>query len=104
MYSSVDTKDPTAVELEVQAACRTMVPEADPGIVPRAFAWAVGCFNGNYQDYQAVDTRYHDLEHTLQGTLCLARLLQGRSHPVPRLWIDRSSPARVDPFQRRSHS
>jgi hypothetical protein len=25
-----------------------------------------------------VDARYHDFEHTLQGTLCLARLLRGR--------------------------
>ena len=78
MYSPVVTKDPTAVELEVQAACRTMFPEADPEVVRRAFGWAIQCFSGNYQDYQAVDTRYHDFEHTLQGTLCLARLLRGR--------------------------
>lgn len=78
MYSPVVTKDPTAVELEVQTACRTMFPEADPQLVPRAFGWAIACFTGNYQDYQAVDTRYHDFEHTLQGTLCLARLLRGR--------------------------
>ena len=78
MYSPVATKDPTAVELEVQAACRTMFPDVDPLMVPTSFAWAIECFGGNYQDYQAVDTRYHDFEHTLQGTLCLARLLQGR--------------------------
>lgn len=78
MYSPVVTKDPTAVELEVQAAWRVMFPEADPQLVSRAFAWAIQCFSGNYQDYQAVDTVYHDFEHTLQGTLCLARLLRGR--------------------------
>ena len=78
MYSPVVTKDPTAVELEVQTACRTMFPEADPQLVPRAFGWAIECFSGKYQDYQAVDTRYHDFEHTLQGTLCLARLLRAR--------------------------
>ena len=78
MYSSVVTKDPTAVEREVQAAYRAMFPEADPLLVSRAFAWVIECFSGHYQDYQAVDTRYHDFEHTLQGTLCLARLLRGR--------------------------
>src|SRR5205085_10726315 len=26
---------------------------------------------------QPIDARYHDLEHTMQGTLCFARLLQG---------------------------
>ena len=78
MYLPVVTKDPTAVQVEVQAACRTMFPNADALFVPRAFGWAIECFTGNYRDYQAVDARYHDFEHTLQGTLCLARLLRGR--------------------------
>ena len=39
---------------------------------------AVDCFTGQYEDYQAIDALYHNLEHTLQGALCLARLLQGR--------------------------
>ena len=34
--------------------------------------------SGNYLDYQAIDAHYHDLEHTLQGILCMARLLRGR--------------------------
>jgi hypothetical protein len=55
-----------------------MFPEADLLFVPRAFGWAIECFTGHYRDYQAVDARYHDFEHTLQGTLCLARLLRGR--------------------------
>jgi hypothetical protein len=36
------------------------------------------CFTGHYDDYLPVDARYHDFEHTLQGTLCMARLLRGR--------------------------
>ena len=78
MYPPVVTKDPTAVEVEVQTACRAMFPGADPLFVPRVFGWAIECFTGSYRDYQAVDTQYHDFEHTLQGTLCLARLLRGR--------------------------
>jgi hypothetical protein len=78
MYPPVVTNDPTVVEVEVQTACRAMFPGADPMFVPRVFGWAIECFTGNYRDYQAVDTRYHDFEHTLQGTLCLARLLRGR--------------------------
>jgi hypothetical protein len=46
--------------------------------VPRVFDWATEYFNGHYRDYQAVDAHYHDFEHTLQGTLCMARLLRGR--------------------------
>lgn len=85
MHFQVDTKDPAAVEAEVQAAYLAIFAAADPMFVPRVFGWAVECFTGGYQDYQAVDARYHDFEHTLQGTLCLARLLHGRylaeAHP-----------------------
>jgi hypothetical protein len=78
MHRPVATKDPTAVEGEVQAAYLAMFPDGDRQFVPQAFGWAVDCFAGRYRDYQAVDTWYHDFEHTLQGTLCLARLLHGR--------------------------
>jgi hypothetical protein len=78
MFPLVDTKDPAAVGAEVQAAFLGMFPGADPLFVPRAFGWAIEAFTGNYADYQAVDARYHDFEHTLQGALCMARLLQGR--------------------------
>ena len=46
--------------------------------VPRALGWLKDCFAGKYKDYEASDARYHDLEHTLQGTLCMTRLLHGR--------------------------
>lgn len=78
MFPPVVTKDPTAVEVEVQAAYLAMFPNGDPLFVPRVFGWAIECFTGGYADYQAIDARYHDFEHTLQGTLCMARLLRGR--------------------------
>jgi hypothetical protein len=78
MYRPVAAKDPAAVELEVQAAYTAIFPQGGRCFVPRVFGWAVECFTGNYADYQAVDARYHDFEHTLQGTLCMARLLRGR--------------------------
>jgi hypothetical protein len=78
MYPPVATKDPTAVEVEVQSAYLGMFPKGDAKFVPRAFGWVIDCFTGRYGDYQAVDARYHDLEHTLQGTLCMARLLRAR--------------------------
>jgi hypothetical protein len=87
MRPPVTTKDPTAVEVEVQAAYLSMFPRGDLLFVPRAFGWVIECFTGNYRDYQAIDARYHDLEHTLQGTLCMAQLLQARHHAqtTPRL-------------------
>src|SRR5260370_36852382 len=55
-----------------------MFPKGDRLFVPQVFGWALQCFAGEYRDYQAVDARYHDFEHTLQGTLCMTRLLRGR--------------------------
>src|SRR6266699_1043531 len=78
MRPPVSTKNPSAVEAEVQAAYQSMFPKGDPLFVQRVFGWALQCFAGEYRDYQAVDARYHDFEHTLQGTLCMERLLRGR--------------------------
>jgi hypothetical protein len=78
MSALVTTKDPQAVEDEVQAAYMSMFPSGDRQFVPRVFGWVIECFTGRYRDYQAIDARYHDLEHTLQGTLCMARLLRNR--------------------------
>ena len=78
MFQPVRTKDPAAVEMAVQEAYLSIFPSGDRFFVPRVFGWAQDCFGGKYGDYQAVDARYHDFEHTLQGTLCMARLLKGR--------------------------
>src|SRR5579871_1781621 len=78
MFPVVDTKDPTAVGMEVQASYLAMFPKGDRFFVPRAFGWILECFTGNYKDYQPIDARYHDFEHTLQVTLCLSRLLRNR--------------------------
>ena len=78
MFRPVDTRDPAAVEKEVLSIYTTLFPHGERAFVPRAFAWAAECFAGRYQDYGPIDARYHDFEHTMQGTLCLARLLQGR--------------------------
>src|SRR2546428_4781222 len=87
MFQQVDTKDPAVVELEVQSRYLAMFPRGDRYFVPRAFGWVIDSFTGNNRGYQAVDARYHDFEHTLQGTLCMARLLRGRhfAEAEPRL-------------------
>lgn len=74
------------MEVEVQSAYLVMFPKGDAMFVPRVFGWAIEFFTGGYKNYQPVDARYHDFEHTLQGTLCMARLLRGRhlanAHPA----------------------
>ncbi len=78
MYAPVITKDPSAVEAAAQAAFLEMFPGADRTFIPQIFGWAIDCFTGRYRDYRPIDAQYHDFEHTLQGTLCLVRLLRGR--------------------------
>jgi hypothetical protein len=74
----VDTRVPGQVEKEVHATYSRLFPGGERAFVPRVFEWASQCFTGRYADYQAIDAQYHDFEHTLQGTLCLARLFAGR--------------------------
>ena len=78
MFPEVDTRDLSAVQNEVDSVFSSLFPEADDAFIARTFAWTEQWFTGKYSGYQAIDARYHDLEHTLQGTLCLARLLRGR--------------------------
>jgi hypothetical protein len=39
-------------------------------------------YNGNMADYHAVDTSFHDIQHTLDMTLALARLIAGHEKSV----------------------
>ena len=72
------THDATAVAAEVQRIYKNIFPNAGCFFVPQVFGWAIDCFTGFLDDYLPVDTQYHDFEHTLQGTLCMARILDGR--------------------------
>ena len=87
MFPEVDTKDASAVLREVEAVYSSMFPKGQVDFVSTVFDWVLDSFGGKYDNYQPIDARYHDLEHTMQGTLCFARLLQGyrRTQAEPRL-------------------
>ena len=78
MYPVVATKRTELVEAMVQSAYLGMFSKGDQHFIPKIFNWVTDCFEGRYGDYQAIDARYHDFEHTLQVTLCMARLLAQR--------------------------
>ncbi len=75
----VDTRDAAAVRRCAAQDYWAMFPSGDQRFVDRAFDWATECFEGRLPDYQAIDARYHDFEHTLQGTLCFSTLLRRRA-------------------------
>lgn len=78
MFSTVNTKDAAAVEREVEAIYLALFPQSSARFAASAFQWVVDAFEGRYRDYLPIDAKYHDLEHTMQGTLCMARLLDAR--------------------------
>lgn len=82
----IDTKQPVAVTEAVKAAFAGMGAEASFPLLDQLFGDVSRTFQGHDEGYQAIDMEYHDFEHTLQATLCMTHLLQGRSltpdHPV----------------------
>jgi hypothetical protein len=78
MFPLVDTKDATAVASFVAEKFAGMYPGASTTWLHVLFCEIEELFTGQRPDYAAIDLRYHDLEHTLQATVCLSLLLQGR--------------------------
>jgi hypothetical protein len=52
-------------------------PGADFGPLKHAFADVHALFEGSYPGYMPCDTLYHDVRHTLDMTLAMARLIDG---------------------------
>lgn len=77
-FPLVETKDPRAIAAVTEEKFAAMYPGARATWLRRLFRDVEDLFGGRHPDYGAVDLRYHDFEHTLQATLCLVLLLEGR--------------------------
>jgi hypothetical protein len=73
----LDTKSLEAVRAHALAIYLELFPDGTHAFIKDAFSWAANAFAGRYKDFQAIDAKYHDLEHTLQGTAAFVRLLKG---------------------------
>lgn len=76
---AVDTKSISAVEQFVADKFTALYPDATAQWLPRLFRDVGDFFTGANPDYAPIDLRYHDLEHTLQATVCLALLMAGQA-------------------------
>jgi hypothetical protein len=76
---AINTEQPEAVAQAVKAIFGKVWGEGSFPLLDRAFADVTGMFEGRYAGYQAIDMEYHDHEHTLQATLCLTHLLEGKA-------------------------
>jgi hypothetical protein len=74
---SIRTTDPAAVGGEVSRLYRGLFDGASTEELDRAFHCAAALYRGQHPDYFACDTEYHDLQHVLDVTLAMARLLDG---------------------------
>jgi hypothetical protein len=73
----VKTTDSAAVNAEVDRIFAQLYPGESPGQIDRAFIDVTALYRGRYPGYRACDTAYHDIQHVLDVTLAMARLLDG---------------------------
>jgi hypothetical protein len=77
-FPDVDTRDPRAVGGRIRAIMRGIAPQGDLELFDRVFDDVGRMFRGEFGDYRPIDLQYHDYQHTLQASLCMAELIAGR--------------------------
>ena len=75
--NSVNTTEPTAVRGEINRIYVGLYPNGSTSALTRAFADCTRLYQGRYPGYRACDTAYHNLQHTLDVGLAMARLMDG---------------------------
>ena len=73
----VNVEDPFRVRDAILSLFAARFPGADFTSLACAFDDFKALFEGNYPGYLACDTLYHDMRHTLDMTLAMARLVDG---------------------------
>jgi hypothetical protein len=73
---SIRTTDPKAVGAEVERIYRGLY-DAPAARLRRAFRDAARLYRGEHPQYLPCDTGYHDIQHVLDVTLAMARLMDG---------------------------
>ena len=73
----VQTTDPGEVRAEVGRIFHSLYPRRSDAAIARAIGDASKLFRGEYPGYEACDTAYHDLQHTLDVSLAMARIMAG---------------------------
>jgi hypothetical protein len=79
----VDVTDPRAVADAVQRLLAPICPHCALEPVTTAFRDFERLYRGEYPGWYSCDTLYHDLQHSLDVTLAMARLLHGHEREAP---------------------
>ena len=78
----VNVEDPAQVRDSILSLFNARWPGADFSAIWRGFNDFTALFSGCYPGYLACDTLYHDMRHSLDMTLALARLVDGHDRVV----------------------
>lgn len=73
----IRTTDPIEVCDRVLGLFHGLFPDGNTRPMQRAFEDLSQLYHGKHPDYHACDTEYHDIQHVLDVTLAMARLLDG---------------------------
>ncbi|MGV3629260.1 MAG: hypothetical protein ACO1PN_16405 [Betaproteobacteria bacterium] len=73
----IRTTDPIEVSDHVFSLFKGLYPGGNSRPMQRAFEDLSRMYHGKHPDYHPCDTEYHDIQHVLDVTLAMARLLDG---------------------------
>ena len=79
----IDTKNPDETNREVRRIYQSLFGSTLFDRVENTLAAVTELFEGKYHGFQKCDTVYHDLEHTLQAYLAMARIFDGLAKQNP---------------------
>ena len=75
--NSLNTTDSTAVNVEVNRIFTQLYPREETGQIDQAFCDTIALYQGRFAGFRGCDTAYHDIQHVLDVTLAMARLVDG---------------------------
>ncbi len=73
----IKTTDPKSVNKEIDRIFLDLYPSASPNPLDQAFTDVARLYRGEFPGHFACDTAYHDIQHVLDVTLAMARLIDG---------------------------
>jgi len=73
----INTTDPVCVKLEVERLHRSLYPGTPLGALDRVFDDVAARYRGEHPAYEQCDTPYHDLQHVMEVSLAMSRLVDG---------------------------
>ncbi len=77
LFNLVDMGSPAAVLSESLAIIKMIRPDMETETTAAAFNMTVALYQGKWPEYQACNTGFHDLLHSTDTFLAMARLLHG---------------------------